>query len=90
MEEIKSCNKAQNNITLTSEECGDDLWHEVANLLQLLCKAGYECAVREEERGIVVIDFDYDRFKNYGNNTIAWLDEDEKWTIDQNREGVCE
>ena len=40
--------------------------------------------------GIVVIDFDYDRFKNYGNNTIAWLDEDEKWMIDQNREGVCE
>lgn len=66
------------------------MWYEVANLLQLLCKARYECAIREEERGIVIIDFDYDRSKNYGNNTIGWLDEDEKRMIDLNRKGECE
>ena len=65
--------KRYEEIVLTKENFGDDLWNQVSNVLCLLCKAGYECEVYEEEKGIIVIHYNHDRNKAYSNETIYWL-----------------
>lgn len=82
----KCCREAENQIVLTEEEFGDELWFRLSDLLNILLEAGYECAVRYEETGIISVEFDSDRLKAYGNPTIAWIDDEEVFAIDDARE----
>lgn len=69
-------------LVLTKEDFKDDLWRQVGLTLELLSKAGYECEVYEEEAGIVVIHYNHDRNKAYGNETIYWLTPEEAEQIE--------
>lgn len=62
-----------NKIVLTDEDLGDELDKYVGLTINLLLKTGYECSVREEETGIIVISFDYDRCHDFGNPLPVWL-----------------
>lgn len=72
-----------NTIVMTNEEFGTNLYTELGRLLMILFKAGYVCVVREEETGIVRIDFNYDVFNHFGNPIPVWLTEDEMYNLVQ-------
>ena len=71
-------NDKVNELVFTEDCFKDDLWYEIGCQISLLLKAGYEVAIRQEETGIVAIDYDYDRDLGFGNNHIQWID-DEEW-----------
>lgn len=64
-------------IALTREEWGDQLWNTVGETLRILTGAGYQCAVRNDERAfdIIVIEYNYDSKLEYGDR-IVLLDEE--------------
>lgn len=75
--------KRYEELVLTRKSFGNDLWNQVSNALCLLCKAGYECEVYEEEAdNIIVIHYNHDRNKAYGNETIYWLTPEEAEQIE--------
>ena len=65
--------KRYEEIVLTEKDFGEELWDCVVGQIKLLIRAGYECEVYEEEKGIIVIHYNHDRNKAYGNETIYWL-----------------
>lgn len=76
-----------NTIVLTKEDFGDNLWYTVGSTLETLLKARYVAVVREDEDGVVAIDYDYDESLAYGNPTPYWLTEDEYLSLkDSERE----
>ena len=68
--------KQVNRIVITREQFGDDLYMVLGDLLEFLFKAEYECIVREEEDGIITVDFDYDRGLGYGNPIPMWVEQE--------------
>lgn len=66
-----------NTLVLTDEEFGNNLYIEVSNILRILTKANYVCVVREEEVGIIRIDYNYDSHLQFGNAIPVWCDERE-------------
>lgn len=85
MKQNKRACEAENSIILAADDFGDDLWFVVGDVLKILCQAGYEAAIREEETGIIAIDFDSDRSRGYGNNTVAWINNEEMEYINEMR-----
>ena len=67
-------------IVFTNEEFGDDLWNNVGEQLKLLAEARYICVVKEEEHGIVVIQFQHDR-PEWGDAYPYWLYPEEEETV---------
>ena len=74
-----------NTIIFTEEECSEALWDCVGKQIKLLCKANYICTVREEEHGIVRIDFESARAE-WGGLYPYWLYPEEEETIIYNDE----
>lgn len=70
-------------IVLTREEFGDDLFFQVGLMMETLLTAGYVCVIREEENGIVVVDFNHDTYKGYGNCVPIWVDPDTAALIEE-------
>lgn len=62
----------------------DTLENALQRALTLLMDAGYECIVRREEIGIIVIEYNNDRSKNFGTPTAYWLSEE-----DEEDTGMC-
>ena len=75
-----------NSIVLTREDFGDDLWNVVGATIGTLLKARYVVVVREDEDGIVAIDYDYDESLAYGNPTPYWITEDEYLSLKDNEQ----
>lgn len=76
-------------IVFTEEEFGDRLWKAVSEQLKLLAEARYVCVVKEEEHGIVVIQFQYDR-QEFGEAYPYWLyPEEEEMVVYKGEEGQC-
>lgn len=67
-------------IVFAEEEFGDRLWQAVTEQLKLLAEARYICVVKEEEHGIVVIQFQYDR-PEWGCAYPYWLYPEEEETV---------
>ena len=74
--------KRYEEMVLTSEEFGEELWSYVAGQIKILTQAGYECEIYEEEKGIVIIHYNYGRDKAFGNETIYWLAPEEAEQIE--------
>jgi len=62
-------------------ESDNELWQAVANFQQMLMKNGYECVVRQEDDIVVVVEYNYSRWKNFGNATPHWLDDDTWYSV---------
>ena len=77
-------------IVLTKKEFGDDLFFQIGLLSETLLTAGYVFVVREEEKGIVVIDFNYDTYKGHGNCVPIWVDPDTAALIEEMGEDEIE
>ena len=75
-----------NSIVLTREDFGDDLWNVVGATVGTLLKARYVVVIREDEDGIVAIDYNYDERLAYGNPTPRWITEDEYISLGDNAE----
>ena len=67
-------------IVFAEEEFGDRLWQAVSEQLKLLTEARYICIVKEEEVGIVVIQFQHDR-PEWGDAYPYWLYPEEEETV---------
>ncbi len=66
---IVDISKFQNN---------EDEWRaKVGETIMNLFDLGYQVIAREEETGIVVIEFDWDTSHSFGCYFPEWLDEDE-------------
>lgn len=57
------------------------MFSDIADLLKILFKCKYECAIHQEDFGIVVVEYDYTdvEFRTY---THAWLDSEELDALD--------
>ena len=53
-----------------------ELWRDVAKFQQMLMTNGYECVVRQEEHIVVIVEYNHDSYKGYGNATAHWVDDD--------------
>lgn len=53
-----------------------ELWQAVANFQQMLMKNDYECVVRQEDHIVVVVEYNHAHWKNFGNATPHWVDDD--------------
>lgn len=62
-----------NEVVLTVEKFGENIWKYLSILIKILLKANYECEVQEEEEGIIVIRYNYNRNLGFGNATLAWI-----------------
>ena len=60
-------------VVLTGEDFGEDLWVKVTEMLKLLTKAGYCCIITEEDKDIIVIEYNYNPCLGYGNSIPYWL-----------------
>ena len=70
-----------NTIILSVEDFGENLYVELGYLLRTLFNAGYVCVVREEEAGVIRIDYNYDVYKKLGNPVPMWINDDEMWLL---------
>lgn len=65
-----------NSITLSSDRYGtrEELFKQVGQLLNLLFENDYVCKIREEDCGLIVIEFEHDDEKEYwGSPTLEWV-----------------
>ena len=83
-----------NQIVFTEENYGKSrkkMMAAVAQQLDTLFKNRYICMVREDEVGIVVIEFEHDnRFVDYGTPNLCWLTSEELWELETIREDAEE
>lgn len=81
-----------NELVLTREEFGDDLYTKLGEAVSLLINAGYECVIRYDEPGlgIILIEYNYDRRKEYGNETAYWISTEEEDVLFSYREEIEE
>ena len=68
------------NVVLTRDQFGEQLWEKVGEQLYLLIQAGYVCVVNEEEFGIVVIEYQHNN-RTYGCAHPCWLYPQEEETV---------
>ena len=62
-----------------SRKTEQETWADVASMLQLLTRNGYECLVREELLDVVVIEFEHDStIKDFGSPRAVWLTSEEE------------
>ena len=70
------------------EERDEKLWRDVGTQLQLLLKQDYCAAVREDETGVIVIEYNHDENKEYwGCPRHVWISSDEDIEEDTEDEG---
>ena len=72
--------KKYETIVFTEESFGDKLWQKVGEQLKLLLTAEYVCVIREEEYGIIVIQFQHDK-PEWGEPAPIWLTPEEEATV---------
>ena len=68
------------SIVFTKEAFGDRLWQVVGEQLKLLMEARYICVVKEDDVGIVVIQFQHDE-REWGYAYPYWLYPDEEGMV---------
>ena len=71
-----------NQLVICKEDYGKDeekFRKAISDALMVILNNGYECTVRYDEPafGIVVLEYDYDREKGYGNPVPYWLSDNE-------------
>lgn len=65
-----------------SRKTEEETWADVASMLQLLTRNGYECLVREELLNVVVIEFEHDpTVEDWGSPRAVWLTSEEEAEI---------
>ena len=78
------------SICVCSENYNDEFeWKEaIQDTIFLLLKNRYIMTIREEEKGIVVIDYDYDWNTGLGERAPIWLtsSEEERLVYDEDME----
>lgn len=78
------------SICVCSENYSDEFeWKEaIQDTIFLLLKNKYIMTIREEEKGIVVIDYDYDWNTGLGERAPIWLtpSEEERLVYDEDME----
>ena len=72
-------------IVFTIEDFGEDLWSEVAEFLRIATRAGYTCEVYEDDFDIIVVRYNYEKSKEFGNPTIEWVTPAELVVLDNYR-----
>jgi hypothetical protein len=68
------------NVVLTRDQFGEQLWEKVGEQLHLLIQAGYVCVVREDEFDIVTIEYQHGNYE-YGYARPCWLYPKEEETV---------
>lgn len=68
-----------NKIVFTKDEFGDELWNTVGEQVRLLLKAGYDIKIYDDEPAfnIVVIEYNHATYKDYGNDRLEWVTDEE-------------
>lgn len=67
--------KKVNTITVVLEDYNDEFeWKDaIQRAIEVLMENRYVMTIREEEKGIVVIDYDYDWNTGLGERAPVWL-----------------
>lgn len=82
-----------NTIVVALENYGDEFeWREaIQDTIFLLLKNKYVMIIREEEKGIVVIEYDYDWNTGLGERAPVWLtlSEEARLVYDEDMEEEC-
>lgn len=63
-------------VVFTEENCGDKLWQMVGEQVKLLCQSNHIVVVKEEEQGIVVIEYQTAN-REFGCPYPYWLDSEQ-------------
>ena len=77
--------KEVHSLVFTEENCGDKLWKMVGEQIRLLCQADYVMTVKEEETGIVIIEYQH-ADRSFGLPYPYWLTEEDACQLSQNEE----
>lgn len=77
-------------IVFAIEDFGEDLWSEVAEFLRIATRAGYECEVYEDDFDIIVVRYNYEKSKGFGNPTLEWVTQAEFVVLDNYRNAELE
>ena len=65
----------------------DKMFQAIAQQLALLMENDYVCKVYDDDRDIIVIQYEHDEEKEYwGGMNLCWLTEEEVNLVDQSRE----
>lgn len=68
--------KLYEELVLTKEDFGDDLYKVLGEVLNILFKSKYEAIVREEDDGIIAIHYNYDdAICHFGGPVAKWVSE---------------
>lgn len=93
---VDSVNRIEyNQIVLSREDFGDDLWNVVGQQLSILTRAGNICVVYDDDVDIVIIQYEHDdihpkdNFGYYGVCNPIWLSYDEIQNIESERQSLC-
>lgn len=82
--------KKVNTITVVLEDYNDEFeWKDaIQRAIEVLMENRYVMTIREEEKGIVVIDYDYDWNTGLGERAPIWLtsSEEERLVYDEDME----
>ena len=82
--------KKVNTITVVLENYNNEFeWKDaIQRAIEVLMENRYVMTIREEEKGIVVIDYDYDWNTGLGERTPIWLtfSEEERLVYDEDME----
>lgn len=69
----------------------DELYKDLATILELLLKHQYVCKVRQEEQDILIIEYTHDEaIEGWGCPQLCWLTPEEVDLIEDNREVLAD
>lgn len=69
--------KLYEELVLTKEDFGDDLYRVLGDVLKILFKSKYKAIVREEDDGVIAIHYNYDIDNcRFGGPDAKWISED--------------
>lgn len=69
----------KNTITYCMEdfETPDGMWKDVAKTLEILTRNGYETAFRHEDCDVYILEYNYNRYKEFENPIVCWMEEED-------------
>ena len=79
-----------NRITFNPEKYKNEveMWKDITSLMQTLLKNEYVMVTREEDFGIIEIEYGYDQNRDcYGGANPYWISQDEYINILETRDG---
>lgn len=82
--------KKYDQIVLSREAWGDELYNVLGQTLKILLREGYECQIYDDDLDILVIKFNYSKRMGFGDPELMWLEEDEVDLINDYRAGELE